>query len=297
MFKKFQISTSFSMIEKGRVSLLLKEEYKNLLLAQGIDDLSTFLKKSSQTAHYLKGRTLHPSIPLGDGKRMVLRQYSHGGLLRAITGNLYFFGERSFRELALTEEIRSCGIPTIPTIGAIHHRVFFPFYQAYFLSLEVPRAMDLIQYFQEIGANPSRENISFKRKKIRSVGHLIRQFHEAGFFHGDLQLKNILAAGDQLLLIDFDRSYRKSALSTRERMKNLLRLNRSAEKWRRLGLPVTRTDRWRFFLAYAGGDKKIREAMGKVLRSYSLRFLFYRLGWTIEKIAGSSVPGVGRNQG
>src|SRR4030042_1410610 len=155
MFKKFQIPTSFSLIEKGRVSLLLKEEYQNLLLAQGIDDLKTYLRKSSQAAHYLKGRTLHPSIPLEDGKRMVLRQYSHGGLLRAITGNLYFFGERSFRELALTEEIRSCGIPTIPSIGAIHHLIFYPFYQAYFLSLEVPRAMNLSQYFQEVGGSPS----------------------------------------------------------------------------------------------------------------------------------------------
>ena len=286
MSKNFKIPASFSLVEKGKVSLLLKKEYKNILLAQGIDDLNAFLKKSSQTAHYLKGRTLHPSIPLGDGKRMVLRQYSHGGLLRAITGNLYFFGKRSFRELAFTEEIRSYGIPTIPTVGAIHHRVFFPFYQAYFLSLEVPRAMDLIPYFRETGANPSRENLSSKRKTIRSVGHLIRKFHQAGFFHGDLQLKNILAAGDQLLLIDFDRSYRKSALSTRERMKNLLRLNRSAEKWRRLGLPVTRTDRWRFFLAYAGGDKEIRETMAKALGSYSLRFLFYRLGWAVEKILG-----------
>jgi hypothetical protein len=122
---------------------------------------------------------------------------------------------------------------------------------------------------------------------IRSVGLLIRQFHQAGFFHGDLQLKNILAAGDQLLLIDFDRSYRKPTLPVKERMKNLLRLNRSVEKWRRLGLPITRTDRWRFFLAYAGDDKKIRVAMAKTLRSYSLRFLFYRLGWAVEKILGS----------
>jgi serine/threonine protein kinase len=296
MFKQFQIPTSFSLIKKGRVSLLLKEDYKNLLLAQGIDDLKTFIEKSRQTAHYLKGRTPHPSIPFDEGKRMVLRQYSHGGLLRAITGNLYFFGARSFRELALTEEIRSRGIPTIPSIGAIHYWIFFPFYQAYFLSLEVPHAMDLIRYFNGIGAHPSCENISSKRNTIRSIGRLIRQFHQAGFFHGDLQLKNILVAGNQLLLIDFDRSYRKSTLSVKERMKNLFRLNRSVEKWRRLGLPVTRTDRWRFFLAYAGDDIKIRETMVKTLRIYSLRFLFYRLGWTVEKIVGSSVFGARRNK-
>jgi hypothetical protein len=182
MFKNIQIPASFSLIEKGKVSLLLKEEYKNLLLARGIDDIKTFLKKSSKTAHYLKGRTPHPSVPLEDGKSMVLRQYSHGGLLRAITGNLYFSGARSFRELALTEEIRSCGVPTISCIGAIHHFIFFPFYQAYFLSVEIPRAVDLTQYFNEIKAHPSCESISSKRKTIRSVGLLIRQFHQAGFF-------------------------------------------------------------------------------------------------------------------
>jgi len=266
---------------------LLKEEYINLLLKQGIDDLKTFLKKSYQASHYVKGRTLHPSLPLEGGKRMVFRQYSHGGVLRALTGNLYLFGARSFRELALTEEIRSCGIPTVFSLGAIHHRIFFPFYQAYFLSLEVPRAIDLIQFFQETVAMPSSEALSLKRKTIRSAGLLIRQFHQAGFFHGDLQLKNILVAGDQLLLIDFDRSYRKPALSVQERIKNLLRLNRSVEKWKRLGVPITRTDRWRFFTAYTGGDKKIQEAMERLLRTYSLRFLFHRLGWAFQKIVGS----------
>jgi len=287
MFKNIRIPLSFSLIKKGRVLILLKEEYKNVLLKQGIDDLKTFLKKSSQSSYYLKGRTLHPSIPFEDGKRMVLRQYSHGGLLRAITGNLYFVGARSFRELALTEEIRSCGISTISSIGAIHHRIFFPFYQAYFLSLEVPNAIDLLQYFQEMGAQPSHESLLSKRRTLRSAGLLIRQFHQAGFFHGDLQLKNILIEGDQVLLIDFDRSYRRLNLSIQEKMKNLLRLNRSAEKWIQQGLSLTRTDRWRFFLAYAGDDKRIQEAMEKALQTYSLRFLFYQFGWAIEKMVGS----------
>jgi tRNA A-37 threonylcarbamoyl transferase component Bud32 len=287
MFKNFKVPHSFSLIEKGKVSLLLKEEYKNLLLQQGIDDIKTFLKKIPQTSRTLKGRILHPSIPLDHRKRMVLRQYLHGGLLRAITGSLFLFGSRSFRELLMTEEIRSCGIPTVESIGAIHHRIFFPVYQAYFLSLEAAHARDLTQYFQEIGAQPSQENLLLKRKTIRSVGFLIRQFHKARFFHGDLQLKNILVAGEKILLIDFDRSYRKPTLPVQKMMKNLLRLNRSVEKWKRLGLPITRTDRWRFFLAYAGSDQKVRKAMERKFRNYPLRFLFYRLGWTLEKIVRS----------
>jgi len=113
---------------------------------------------------------------------------------------------------------------------------------------------------------------------------LLQRFHQLGFFHGDLQLKNILIAEDQVFVIDFDRSYRKSILSTRERMKNLLRLNRSVEKWRRFGLPITRTDRRRFFLAYAGQDKAIRKAMERALHTDSLRSLFYRFGWALQKL-------------
>lgn len=284
MFINIPIPRSFSLVKKEKVYLLLKEEYKDFLLQQGIEDLKSFLKRSIPTTRYWNGRTPHPSIPLEDGKRMVVRQYSHGGLFQAITRNLYLFGSRSFQELALTEEIRSCGIPTIQPIGAIHCLVLRPLYQACLLSLEVPHATDFIQYFQKIGAHPSRENLSQKRKAIRSAGHLLRQFHQAGFYHGDLQLKNILVAGNQPLLIDFDRSYRKPILSLREKMRNLLRLNRSVEKRKRLGLPFTRTDRWRFFLAYAGEDRKIRETMRKTLRTYSVRSFFYQIGWTLQRI-------------
>jgi 3-deoxy-D-manno-octulosonic acid kinase len=290
MFKNIAIPPLFSFIEKNKTFLLLRKEYRDFLLQQGIEDLTTFLKTHRQNTRFLSGRTPHPSIPIDGGKWMVIRQYSHGGIFRAITRNIYLFGSRSFRELALTEEIRSCEIPTIQPIGAIHRPILPFLYQPYFLSLEVPRAKDLIQYFQEVGPHPVGEPLFLKRKIIRSAGILLRRFHEAGFFHGDLQLKNILAVGDQPLLIDFDRSYRKKVLFMRERIKNLLRLNRSVEKWRHLGLPVTRTDRWRFFLAYAGDDVKIREAMKKKLHTYSIRHLFYRCSWAIERVLGAQGP-------
>lgn len=276
MLKKIPIPFSFSLVKKGRVYLLLDNDYKDYLLEEGIEDLKSFLKRYQQTTNYLNGRTPHPSVLIKDGKRMVIRQYSHGGVFRNLTGNLYLCGSRSFRELTLTEEIRSSGIPTIKPIGAIHRIVFPPFYQAHLLSLEIPNAMNLVQYLQKISSLLSRENLLLKRKLIRSAGLLLRQFHQAGFFHRDLQLKNILIAEDQPLLIDFDRSFKKPSLSVRERIKNLLRLNRSVEKWRRRGLSITRTDRLRFFLAYAGEDLEIRKTLRRILRTYSLRSLFYQ---------------------
>ena len=287
MFKKMSIPSSYSLIQRGKTYLLLHNDYKESLLHRGIEEVRTFLNRSLHQTHYHEGRTLHPSIPLENGKRMVLRQYSHGGLLRALTGNLYLIGARSFRELAITEEIRSSGIQTIQPIGAIHQIVFWPFYRPYLLSLEIPHAKNLIQYFQGKSAHSSVENLLHKRKTIRSAGGLLGRFHQAGFYHNDLQLKNLLVVEDQVLIIDFDRSYRKATLSLRERIKNLFRLNRSVEKWKRSGLPITRTDRLRFLMAYAGGDQEILKAIRRALRTHSMGLFFHRIGWALEKIVRS----------
>ena len=281
MFKNVPIPASFTLLKKRNVFLLLREDYRDFLLQEGIEEIETYLAKHRQTTLYLQGRTIHPSIPLKDGARMVLRHYSHGGLLRFITRDLYLFKSRSFQELALTEEIRSCGIGTIQPIGAMHCCCLTPFYRAYLLSLEIPGAKDMVQYLQDIGPQPAGEALVKKRKMIRSAGFLLRKFHQAGFFHADLQLKNLLVTDGQILIIDLDRSYRKPSLSAQERVKNLLRLNRSVDKWNRYGLPVSLRDRWRFFMAYAERDQEIRETLRRALCTYSIRSFIHRLGWSL----------------
>jgi 3-deoxy-D-manno-octulosonic acid kinase len=283
MLKSIPVPPSYSSIQKRGLFILLKNAYKEFLLQQGIEDFENFLKKYGQTSPHLEGRTPHLSASLKGGERMVIRQYSHGGLFQGLTRDLYLSGSRPFRELLLTEEIRSAGISTVQPIGAILWSIFPFFYKAWFLSLEIPDARDLPRYLLKMGLHPSPEDLIEKRKMIRSVGLLVRQFHQAGFFHRDLQLKNILVAGTRSFLIDFDRSYQKKALTLRERIDNLLRLNRSVEKWRRVGLPITRTDRWRFFLAYSEGDRHIREAMGKTIRTYAIRFFPHRCIWALQK--------------
>ena len=214
---------------------------------------------------------------------MVIRRYSHGGLLGALAGSLYLFGSRAFQELALTEEIRSSGISTVQPIGAVHQVIFPFFYRAYLLSVEIPHARDLPSYFQGMASHPAAETLVERRGMVRRLGRLVQQFHQAGFYHRDLQLKNILIAPDSLFLIDFDRSYRKNVLTPRDKIDNLLRLNRSAEKWKRAGLAITRTDRWRFFLAYSGGDQGLRKALKKALRTYTIRLFLHRWIWTLQK--------------
>ncbi len=283
MFRKISIPSSYTLIQQQKTYLLLHNDFKDSLIRQGIEDLPTFFKTHLQTAQYLQGRTPHPVVPLEDGRRMVIRKYSHGGLFRFLSRDLFLSGTRSIKELTLTEEIRSSGIPTVQPIGAIHLRVYGPLYRAFLFTLEMSSAKNLIQYFHEMESSASPEKLFHKRNMIRNAGFLLRQFHQKGFYHGDLQLKNLLVLGNQVLIIDFDRSYHKTSLSTSERTKNLLRLYRSAEKWRHFGLPVTRTDSLRFLKAYAGEDRKILKAVRKALWTYSIRLFIHRIGWSFQK--------------
>jgi 3-deoxy-D-manno-octulosonic acid kinase len=280
MAKKFVVPPSFVLVRAGRTSLLIKEEFKDLLLQEGIENIEDFLAKKAESLRFVSGRASHPSVPIDGGPRVVVRRYSHGGILRNLTRDLFLFGTRSFHELAYTEAVRSCSIPTVEPIAAIHQPACFPFYRAYLLSREVPNSKDLIEIFKDMIARPS---IQTKRRLIRSAALVLRKFHEAGFFHGDLQLKNILVANKEVLLIDFDRSYRKRTLSDEEKLANILRLNRSTEKWTRKGLPITRHDCLRFFSIYAGEDKEIRRLMRRVVRTRSLGNVIHRIGWKLER--------------
>ena len=282
------VPPSYALIHERGLLIFLKDGYRDLLIQQGIADFKTFLKKYGQTSPHLKGRAPLLSVLLKCGEKMVIRSYSHGGLLRGITRHLYLSGSRSFQELALTEEIRSSGIPTVQPVGAVHHRIFPFFYRAYLLTLEIHGAEDLPRYLFRMGSHPSPENLVEKRETIRSVGRLIQQFHRAGFYHRDLQLKNILVAGGRPLLIDFDRCYRKKVLTLRERTRNILRLHRSVEKWKRIGIPLSKTDRWRFFLAYSEGDQEVKQTLEKVIRTYVLRFFIHRWFWALQAVIKGS---------
>ncbi len=284
MLKKISPPPHFSFIKKGKLSLLVRENYKRWVLDYCENNIKKLHPSRKRHNSYFAGRKLYPVIPFPEGQRVVIRPYSHGGLLRFFTRDLFLSGTRSFDELILNEEIRLSEIPTVTPVAAVHQVLIPPFYRPYLLTLEIPGALNLVQYFEEGGPRPIGEALLHKRKTIRSAGLLLKKFHQAGFYHGDLQLKNFLVLNDQVFLIDFDRSYRKPSLTSKERMKNLLRLNRSVDKWKEFGLPLSRTDRLRFLYAYAGKETTLFEEVKKALRFYSVFLFFHRLLWKIQKV-------------
>ncbi len=111
----------------------------------------------------------------------------------------------------------------------------------------------------------------------------MRSMHDAGIFHGDLNLKNIIlqTTDPQNIkgyLIDFDKSFIRSHLRETLRIRNLLRLNRSAEKFKNQGLPITRTDVLRFLLAYFQNPPDFKARVKDLNHQYKRHMRFHRWG-------------------
>ena len=76
------------------------------------------------------GREALRTINLKNGENALIRTYRHGGVFRWITGQTFFsWPPRPFRELAITEELRRRGVPTIEVYGAVVEGIFGPFYR------------------------------------------------------------------------------------------------------------------------------------------------------------------------
>ncbi|VAW65033.1 3-deoxy-D-manno-octulosonic acid kinase [hydrothermal vent metagenome] len=164
------------------------------------------------------------------GLSAVLRSYQRGGLVAKLNRQSYFGfqleNSRAFKEWRLLQWMFERGLPVPQPVAASISRwpfAFSPLYRAHILLLRLENTQTLDQL---LGLQQPNDNL------WRLVGQCIRQFHNAGVFHADLNANNILI-DDQLrvYLIDFDKSFvRTGALTQVLKQQNLARLKRSLLK-------------------------------------------------------------------
>ena len=175
-----------------------------------------------------RGRGRLDFFQLDNGETVLVRTYRHGGILRRLTGDLFFtWPPRPFRELAATAEISWRGVSTSEVLGAWVERVWGPVYRGWLITRELKGAQDLWGalegglYFENQG-----------RTLLQAVARSIRRMHLRGVYHEDLNLKNIMVRreGDQVrsYIIDFDKARLFSGEVPPQRaQRNLMRLLRS----------------------------------------------------------------------
>ncbi len=149
-----------------------------------------------------RGSAWFINAPFGS---VVLRRYLRGGWAAKISRQSYFFTtvsrSRPFREYHLLASLFELGLPVPRPVAALceFHGVIST---GAILTVRIPSAQTLADVLP--GSN---DILKLDNNFWRSVGKCIRQFHDAGVWHADLNARNILLDAElKVYLIDFDRA-------------------------------------------------------------------------------------------
>lgn len=176
-----------------------------------------------------------------DGISMVFRYYRRGGLVGKVLQDQYLGvcgnSSRSFREFKLLWQLYEEGFSVPRPVAALvePHGIY---YRAALVTVRISDVDTLGHRLVRDGA----EAVNWT-----ALGHLIRQFHQRGVYHADLNVDNILLDGEnKMYLIDFDRaSIRRTNLWKKSNIKRLLR---SIKKIRQNDCDIFKDRCWERFL-------------------------------------------------
>lgn len=159
-----------------------------------------------------------------NGEPFVLRRYFRGGLLSKWVEDSYFFlgirQTRAYREQTMLKKMRKLGLPVPRPVALLVTKAGLVYRASIIIGL-IEQSKDLFHILRERALTES---------EWLAVGALIKQFHNHGVYHSDLNIHNIIMDNDgKLWLIDFDKGrFVEPNASNLEA--NLSRLKRSLEK-------------------------------------------------------------------
>lgn len=134
------------------------------------------------------------------GEDWALRHYHRGGLPGRLLDDRFVWAgaslTRSFREWRLLRRLHNDGLPVPRPVAAAYRRRGLT-YAADLITARIPGAQPLAAHLAR-GPIPA--------DTWRRLGHCIRRFHDAGVFHADLNVHNLLLdESSHPWLLDFDR--------------------------------------------------------------------------------------------
>lgn len=266
-----KLPPGFSWVSGPGFKAVAREEWIPYLERRGLFRPSRFFVPLETHKSRGKGGLL-----LVDGEALVIRPNRHGGALGRFLGDVYLDPNRPHRELILLWRLGNLGIPTLDPIASVTEQKT-PFCKGFLITKFLQGAVDLRQFLAQEGRPRQRMAV------ICKAAETIRRLHDLGVFHADLQLENLLVKGEEVYIIDLDRSWQRVPLSPSLRLKNLLRLLRSAEKAQKGGkIPLSTREILAFWRAYSRGEAPLLRELKKRLRFFALRRLFWHLGWFLE---------------
>lgn len=278
----------FRKVAEGETSYYLRGKFAESLLKSGVLTLERGGAPVAPATKLLGGRGAAFRVEIPGVGGVVVRRYLRGGLFGKILINRYFAPHRALGELfsLTTAEIR--GVPAPVALGAAERRERFwfipsPFYTAAIATTEIAGSVNLPDLLKKDDDPRSREEV------LARAGAAVRTMHDAGIYHKDLNMNNLLVRSfeNSIYIIDFDRAKICDHMSQRMRERNLRRLLRSSRKLAGLGLPTSDGDFERILHGYAKGDDMSLQRL--VRKTVDSRLL--KMRGSISRSLDSILPG------
>ncbi|MDP1860025.1 MAG: lipopolysaccharide kinase InaA family protein [Gemmatimonadaceae bacterium] len=181
----------------------------------------------------MHGRLSVFAVPLPNGgPGVVVRRSHHGGLMAQVLRDLFVPPTRARAELDISLMLAQSGVPTPPVVAFAIYKVGPLFRRVDVITVELP-GRDLGTALCEAAAPEER------RALVQPVAVMLGALTEAGVWHPDLNVKNILLVPDDAgalhpAVLDVDRVSFVPPGDPNLREANFRRLARSMAKWRGL---------------------------------------------------------------
>ena len=220
-----------------------------------------------------------------EGVPAIGKRALHGGLLGPLLGGLYLGRGRALDQLRASDRLARSGVPTPEILAVGSRRVAGCFRAQAIVSREIAGARNLHEL--------ARERLSGARRReiLDRAASVLRDMHDAGFEHADLNLANLVwgrgAAGETLFVVDLERGRFRDRMPAGVRVRALARLVRSCEKWVPRSRRPTRGEEARFLLGYSRGDAGLLRALAGRLGGYRRRLGARRLLWRLRSLPRS----------
>ena len=241
----------------------------------------------------LAGRV--PLLELSMGaERFVVRRFTHGGVLRWLTGRRYWDPLRPFRELRLARRLNDLGVRVPEVVAASARRCRAFGWELDLVSRRIEDTLDLGTLLSRTARGLLAPSV--ERCCTRALGRLVARLHQLEFLHADLTPRNVLVDADSLhsaepclWLLDLDGSRFVPELSAAQRNANLSRLLRHAARMQREGLVARAPRLYAAFLGAYEPRRAERHALWAALAVEQQRArAWHAAGSALERAVGGT---------